>query len=184
MSGVLVVDVRCAPATVAVPTMTPTVVVLPQTPATLLLDSAGAIVAPQPPADPTPMVVQETTVVVLPQAPAAMLVDLGGVGPQGPPGPVDLAVHDALDSLAHDVAESSDTEFAYDGDGRLQRLTVWTNATRTTKIRERLVSYAGDAVSTTIERQYNNAGAVLATLTRTFVYDGNGVLLRIDAVRS
>lgn len=95
---------------------------------------------------------------------------------------VDLPTHDALDTLTHAIAESSQTEFAYTGD-QLTRVTVWTDGTHTTKIRESLLTYTGDDLTGIVTTQHNAAGAVIATLTKTLTYSG-GSLVTSTAVRS
>jgi hypothetical protein len=96
---------------------------------------------------------------------------------------ISLADHDALESLAHEIAESNDTEYVTDGDGYLTQITVWTSALHTRKIREKLLTYGADGPTLTVETQYDNTGAAVATLTKSFTYS-SGVLVSTTTVRS
>ncbi len=97
---------------------------------------------------------------------------------------VSLGQHDALDSLAHEINESSEAEFAYDGDGNVTRVTVWTSSARTTKVREKLLTYVAGVLTQSVTTQHDATGAVVATLTKTFLYDGDGDLVTSTTTRS
>ncbi len=95
---------------------------------------------------------------------------------------VDLAAHEALDTLTHRLAEDEDVEFAYSS-GDLMRVTHWTDAGRTTKIREIILSYTSGDLTGVVATQHDGTGAVIATLTKTLAYVG-GVLDTVTAVRT
>lgn len=119
----------------------------------------------------------ETSVVIENQAPA--IVEINTIDTPA----ISLADHDALESLAHTIAESNDTEYVTDGDGYVTRITVWTSALHTRKIREKLLTYGADGPTLVVETQYDNTGAAVATLTKTFTYS-SGVLVSTATVRS
>ena len=91
-------------------------------------------------------------------------------------------LHHEIDTLVHKVAENSDVELFYTG-GLLTRATVWTDATRTIRIRESTLSYTGPDLTGVVTTQHDAAGATVCTLTRTLVYVG-GNLDTITVVKS
>jgi len=95
------------------------------------------------------------------------------------------AQHDALDTLAHRLAESSHLQIVRDQAGRLSSLVHWTDANRTTKVRETAV--LRDAVgraSQLQEKQYDEAGVLKATLTTVLTRDAAGRVSSADLTRS
>lgn len=85
------------------------------------------------------------------------------------------AQHNALDQLVHDVTESCFYEIAYSGN-RITTETWWTDATKTTKVREIGYTYSGSLVTTETWRQYDGAGVEVEALTITYTYSGNRVV--------
>lgn len=86
------------------------------------------------------------------------------------------AQHEDLDTLVHAIAETCFEEIVRDINGRMQFYRVWTNATRTIKVREVEVTRDGNnRVLTVVERQYDAAGVLVAgqTITRTMTRDGS-----------
>jgi hypothetical protein len=93
--------------------------------------------------------------------------------------------HRVLDTLVHNLDEPCYVELDYDGSGNLIRNTVWTSNAMTTKIRETILTYdIGGALTTVVKTQHNAAGNVVETLTKTFAYDGGGVLQNVDITRA
>jgi len=86
--------------------------------------------------------------------------------------------HEVLDTLVHDLAENSFEELTYSS-GRVVNSTVWTDATKVTKIRETQIAYGGGLfgrlVSEVIDIQYDAAGVELYRLTTTLTYTLNRV---------
>jgi hypothetical protein len=80
--------------------------------------------------------------------------------------------HDGVDQLVHLIAESSFEEYLYTGP-RVDQIIVWTDGTKTTKIREQIFSYTGQLVTQIVTNQYDGAGAVAETLTEVYSYTGN-----------
>ncbi len=97
---------------------------------------------------------------------------------------VSLGQHDALDSLAHELAESCVTDYEYDGDGNITRVVTWASAARAVKVRERLFAYSGGLLATSTTTQHDAAGAVIATLAQAFTYDGDGNVTSKTTTRS
>lgn len=119
-----------------------------------------------------------TSVEIVTQAPAVVTIDAESTPP------LSLGQHDTLDSLAHEIAETSETELAYDGDGQLVRSTVWASATRARKVREKLLTYAAGVLTQSVTTQHDASGTVIVTLTKTFTYDGDGDLVTVVTTRS
>lgn len=81
------------------------------------------------------------------------------------------ASHRALDQLVHDVAEDSFTEYTYGGPfGRLSNETIWTDAGKTTKIRETQFTYTGIRVTQVVTIQYDGSGVEVERTTDTITY--------------
>lgn len=90
--------------------------------------------------------------------------------------------HEALDTLVHNIAESSFEEGTYSGPfNRLSNVTIWTDGTKTTKIREVNFTYTGARVTTVVTIQYDEFGIAQDTLTETITYVGP-FTNRIDTV--
>lgn len=83
--------------------------------------------------------------------------------------------HEALDTLVHNLSETSYEEITRDGSGRMQDFTAWTDNTKVTKVREVSVTRdGGGRVATVVARQYNGTGTLVQTLTKTMTRDGSG----------
>ncbi len=84
--------------------------------------------------------------------------------------------HRALDQLIHGIAEDSFEEMTYAGN-KVTAIIVWTDAGKTTKIREELFTYTGNQATTIVTKQYDVAGALIVgeTMTETLSYTGNKI---------
>jgi len=82
--------------------------------------------------------------------------------------------HEALDTLVHEIDESSYDEVVYSGN-KVQTYTVWETAAKLKKIREETYSYSGNKVSQIVTVQYDGAGAVKMTMTEVYTYSGSKV---------
>jgi hypothetical protein len=86
------------------------------------------------------------------------------------------AQHEALDTLVHEVAETSFTKITR-VQGQVTNVTVWTTSGMTTKVRESIMTYSGGQISTLVEKQYDLLGVIIVgqTLTHTYTYVGGQV---------
>lgn len=84
--------------------------------------------------------------------------------------------HEALDTLVHDIDETSYDEVTYLFGGRVSKYTVWTSAAKTMKIREETYSYVFGRVSQVVVVQYDGTGAVKMTMTEVYAYSGSRVI--------
>lgn len=84
--------------------------------------------------------------------------------------------HRNLDQLVHDIAEDSFEEVTYTGN-KVTKLTVWTDAGKTVKIRETSVTYTGNQPTSIQTIQYDAAGVAMAgeTMTETISYSGSQI---------
>jgi hypothetical protein len=84
--------------------------------------------------------------------------------------------HRALDQLIHGIAENSFEEMTYAGN-KVTAIIVWTDAGKTTKIREELFTYTGNQATTIVTKQYDVAGALIVgeTMTETLSYTGTKI---------
>jgi hypothetical protein len=90
----------------------------------------------------------------------------GDFDPRTGGGGLTPASHKALDQLVHDIAESSYFEVSRSG-GRVSGVAYWTDATKTTPIRDVAITRTAGLVSSIVVRQYDGAGSVAETLTGT-----------------
>ncbi len=93
-----------------------------------------------------------------------------------PPGSgITEAQHEALDTLTHEIAESSFDEFTYGVGNRIDNVTTWTDSGMTVKVREVAITYTGNKVDETVTTQYDGAGVAIAgqIITEVFSYSGN-----------
>lgn len=88
-------------------------------------------------------------------------------------GGITEGVHETLDTLVHNIAEDSFEEATYTGIfNRLTNVTIYTDATKTTKVRETSFTYTGPRITTVTTIQYDGAGVVKNTLTEAITYIG------------
>lgn len=85
-------------------------------------------------------------------------------------------------SLAHKVPHTADTELVYTGQD-LTRVTIWTDVSRTLKRRESTFTYSSGRLATATIIQFNDSGAAVGTLTKTFTYTGVD-LTDVSTIRS
>lgn len=79
--------------------------------------------------------------------------------------------HENLDTIVHDIAETSYDEVTYSG-RRLMSTVTWDSASKITKVREVLLTYTGNRVTQVVTKQYDASGTLKNTLTETFSYIG------------
>lgn len=79
--------------------------------------------------------------------------------------------HRELDQLVHDLDESYHAEWTYTGN-KPTNYTIYTDGTKTTKIREFTYTWVGSNVTQEIQKQYDGTGTLLETLTLTYSYLG------------
>lgn len=95
------------------------------------------------------------------------------------------AQHDALDTLVHDLAESSFLDLTRDSGGRIFSMVYWTNTTKTKKIREMMVTRDSQNRASVIqESQYDGTGALKGTLTTIFSRNAAGRMLSATIVET
>jgi hypothetical protein len=82
--------------------------------------------------------------------------------------------HEALDTLAHEIVETSFDEVLYTG-SRATGYIVWTDASKTKKIREEEYIYTGGKITQMIYRQYDGTGVLKKTITEDYTYSGSNV---------
>jgi hypothetical protein len=83
--------------------------------------------------------------------------------------------HETLDTLVHDIDESSYDEVIYGSGNLVSTYIVWETAAKLKKIREEQYTYSGSKVSQSVTIQYDGTGAVKMTMTEVYTYSGNKV---------
>jgi len=92
------------------------------------------------------------------------------------------AKHELVDSLVHQLAESTYTEVTRSA-GQISNITVWTDVGKTTKVRETLITRSGGQVSQVVEKQYDGTGVLVQTLTHDITRTG-GLVTSLATVES
>lgn len=90
-------------------------------------------------------------------------------------GGISESQHEALDTLVHEIDESSYDEVIYGSGNLVSTYIVWETAAKLKKIREEQYTYAGSKVSQSVTIQYDGTGAVKMTVTETYTYSGSRV---------
>lgn len=103
------------------------------------------------------------------------LTELAAVG-------ISESEHEALDTLAHDLAESFYREYTYTG-WRVTNVTTWETVSKLKKIREEQITYSSGRISTQISIQYDSSGVESYRMTYTYTYTGIRIS-SVTAVRS
>ena len=88
--------------------------------------------------------------------------------------------HRGLDQLTHIISEDSYTEIIRSY-GKVLNVTIWTDNSKTTKIREVDLSRTSGKVSQIITKQYDVIGTLIETYTETITRT-NGRITSIDGV--
>lgn len=88
--------------------------------------------------------------------------DLAGVGSQG----ITEQEHEFLNTLTHDIVENSYLEVTRTL-GQVTKVVVWTSPAMTVKRRDADISRTAGQVTLVVERQYDDAGALMYTLTHS-----------------
>ena len=95
--------------------------------------------------------------------------------PRSGGGGITESQHEVLDTLVHDIDETSYDEVIYSGN-RISQYITWTSAAKLLKIREEQYTYgSGGKISQVVTTQYDGAGVVKMTMTETYTYSGNKV---------
>jgi hypothetical protein len=85
------------------------------------------------------------------------------------------AEHELLDTLVHDIDETSYDDVTYGIGSRVDSYIVWANVAKLLKIREEQYSYSGSKISQVVMTQYDGTGAVKMTITETYTYTGSKI---------
>lgn len=80
--------------------------------------------------------------------------------------------HEALDTLVHEIDETSYEEYTYTGSD-ITNVTVWTSVAKTMKIREEQYTYSSHRVTQVVTIQYDVSGGTKMTMTEQYTY-GSG----------
>lgn len=102
--------------------------------------------------------------------------------PGGTIGGVSEAMHEVLDTFTHRLGEDAFTELLYTGKD-LTSVIVWTSVAKTLKIREMTLAYTGKDLTSVVAEQFDGAGMLIATLTKTLGYSGKD-LVSVTVVRT
>lgn len=82
--------------------------------------------------------------------------------------------HRELDTLVHEVGETSYDEATYTGN-QITAYIVWTSGDKVTKVREDLLTYSGSRVTQVVSKQYDTLGVLKEQITEVYAYSGNNI---------
>jgi hypothetical protein len=82
--------------------------------------------------------------------------------------------HRTLDHLVHNIAEDSYEELTYTS-GKITNSTIWTDDTKTTKIREEQYVYTGNLITSMTAIQYNSGGNEFERVVETYTRTGSKI---------
>lgn len=107
---------------------------------------------------------------------ALMALDIVGVFDLRSGAGISEAQHEDLDTLVHEIAESSFDEFVYTGN-RVDNVTTWQTAAKLIKVRETALTYSANKVTQSVTTHYDGAGVAIAgqIITEDYVYSGNKI---------
>lgn len=94
------------------------------------------------------------------------------------------SAHEVLDSLVHELSETSYGEVTRDVNGKIQDWTVWTSSAKTTKVRELNLTRTSGRLSQFVWKQYNGSGTLTQTLTGVITRDGQNRIQSIAYTES
>lgn len=80
--------------------------------------------------------------------------------------------HRDLNQLVHGIAEDSYEEIIYGSGIHVSNIIVWTDDSKTTKVREEQYSRTGNLIDTLIMIQYDEDGLEVERITETYTYSG------------
>ena len=90
--------------------------------------------------------------------------------------------HEDLDTIVHEIDETSYDEVTYAG-GSVTTYTVWTTSGKTKKIREETYTYSGGRVTQAVTKQYDADGVLKMTMTESYTY-ANGKVATVTRTKS
>lgn len=83
--------------------------------------------------------------------------------------------HEILDTLVHDISETSYLELTRNTQGRVTAVTYWDSPAKTLKVRESILTRNTQGrVTQDVTTQYDGVGAVKMVLTTVFTRNGAG----------
>ena len=107
---------------------------------------------------------------------------LGTYDPRSATG-ITEAAHETLDTLVHDIDETSFDEMTYVGI-QISTYIVWTSAAKILKIREEQYTYnASRNISQVVAIQYDGAGAEKMRYTEVYAYTGGNKVASITRTK-
>lgn len=106
---------------------------------------------------------------------------IGVFNPRSAGSGITEAQHEALDTLTHEIDETSFDEVTYVGSNPSTYI-VWTDNTKVTKIREDQYTYTGSRVTQVVTIQYDALGVENMRTTEVYTYIG-GKISTIDRTK-
>lgn len=99
---------------------------------------------------------------------------VGDFDPRSGGGGITESQHEVLDTLTHEIVETSYDEVTYVG-GNVSAYVVWETVAKLKKVREELYNYASGKVSQAVTIQYDATGVEKARTTEVYTYTGSKI---------
>lgn len=95
---------------------------------------------------------------------------------------ITVGTHETLNTLVHNLAETSYEEVTRTS-GLITNVTVWQSAAKLLKVRETTITRTGGLVNTVADKQYDESGVLIQTVTQTYNRT-SGLITSIDVVET
>lgn len=103
--------------------------------------------------------------------------------PSGGGGGLEENDHENLDTLTHDIVRNSYDEISYDC-YRVGGIVTYTDVSKTTKLRESIVTYGNCGLVSKIEEIQYEGGVEKYRVTEEYTYDGVGRITSVDRTKT
>jgi len=80
---------------------------------------------------------------------------------------ITVGTHETLNTLVHNLAETSYEEITRTS-GLITNVTVWQSVAKLAKVRETVITRTGGLVNTVTDKQYDDSGVLVQTITQTY----------------
>jgi hypothetical protein len=95
---------------------------------------------------------------------------------------ITVGTHETLNTLVHNLAETSYEEITRTS-GLITNVTVWQTSAKLVKVRETVITRTGGLVNTVADKQYDDSGVLVQTVTQTYNRT-SGLITSIDVVET
>ena len=99
----------------------------------------------------------------------------GPFNPRSGSGGIDEQQHRDLDTLTHELDESSYDEITYTN-RKISNITTWDSSSKNVKVREYQLTYSGRKLTKAVMIQYDPSGSIKEKITEEYSYYGRRIV--------